>query len=65
MDNINQILNKLAKRGFRIIKNDGSRAKIYPPDKNQSFYSAHLSGPCLHPLKRFAKREWNLDLEKI
>lgn len=65
MKNINQILRSLSKNGFRIEYNDGSLVKIYPNDNSLPFYSCHIGEKALHPLRRFAKKNWNLDITKI
>lgn len=65
MDNINQIISKMKKLGFRMEHGSGSRLKVYPTDKNMPFYSLHLGEKSLHPLKRFSRKNWNLDLEKL
>lgn len=63
--NINGIMRKLKKLGYEIEYGDGSSAKIYPLDKNQPFYSLHIGEKALHPLRRFAKKNWALDLRRI
>jgi hypothetical protein len=65
MKNVPQILKALAKRGFRLDATKASTVKIYPPDKSQPFYSFHVGERGLHPLRRFAKHNWSLDLESI
>lgn len=65
MKNINQIMRELAKLGYRIEYSHGSVAKIYPQDSSQPFYSLHIGEKAIHPLKRFAKKNWNLNLEKV
>lgn len=65
MKNINQILKTLEKKGFRIEYCDGSLVKIYPNDPKQPFYSCHIGERALHPLRRFSKKNWNLDISKI
>lgn len=65
MDNINQILKKLQKQGFVLTRGNGSAGKLYPPDKKLPFYSIHIGNNALHPLRRFAKQHWNLDLTRI
>ena len=65
MQNINQILRQLTKRGFRIENANGSLVKLYPSDNNLPFYSLHLGERAIHPLKRFAKKQWKLDLTKL
>lgn len=65
MKNINQILRSLQKLGFRIENSHGSVAKIYPQDSSQQFYSLHIGERAIHPLKRFAKKNWNIDISKI
>lgn len=65
MKNINQIMKALEKKGFRIEYGNGSIAKIYPIDETQPFYSCHIGERAIHPLKRFAKKNWDIDLRKI
>ena len=65
MQNINQLIKSLEKRGFRVEYGNGSLIKIYPSDPNQPFYSCHIGERALHPLRRFAKKNWNLDLTRL
>lgn len=65
MKNIKSIMKELEKIGFRIEYSDGSLAKIYPADSSQPFYSLHIGERAIHPLKRFAKKKWNLDLKSL
>ena len=66
MKNVPQILKALEKRGFRLDYTRASTAKIFPPGPKQPFYSAHVgSDRMIHPLKRFARKNWNLDLTAI
>jgi hypothetical protein len=65
MKNINQILRGLKKIGFRVEFCDGSLVKVYPSDTSQPFYSCHLGEKAIHPLKRFAKKNWNVDVSKV
>jgi len=67
MDNLNQVIKKLEKKGFRLVKNGGSKAKLFPNNPKLPFYSIHLSGEkrCLFPLGRFSRKFWNIDLEKL
>lgn len=65
MKNINQLLKSLEKLGFKIEYSKGSLVKIYPKDNNQPFYSCHIGEKALHPLKRFSKKNWNLDLTRL
>jgi hypothetical protein len=44
---------------------NGSIAKIYPIDNSQPFYSLHIGERAIHPLKRFAKKKWNLDIKNL
>jgi hypothetical protein len=60
--NINQIIRKLKKLNYEIIYCDGSLIKIYPENKELPFYSCHLGEKAIHPLRRFAKKNWNLDI---
>jgi hypothetical protein len=63
--NINQIMKALEKKDFVIEYGNGSIAKIYPIDNNQPFYSLHIGERAIHPLKRFAKKKWNIDLKNL
>jgi hypothetical protein len=63
MKNINQIIRELEKLGFRVEYCQGSLAKIYP--ESGPFYSCHIGERAIHPLKRFAKKNWNIDLHKL
>jgi hypothetical protein len=65
MKNINQILKSLGKLGFRVEFCDGSLVKVYPSDTSQPFYSCHLGEKAIHPLKRFAKKNWNIELSSL
>lgn len=65
MKNIKQILRHLEKNGFRIEHGNGSIAKIYPLDNSLPFYSCHLGERAIHPMKRFAKKHWQMDLSNI
>lgn len=65
MKNINQLIRSLEKLGFRIEYGNGSLVKIYPSKDDQPFYSCHIGERALHPLKRFAKKNWNLDISNL
>lgn len=65
MKNINQIIRELEKLGFTIEYGNGSIVKLYPVDQTKPFYSCHIGERALHPLRRFAKKNWNLDLRDI
>lgn len=65
MKQLLDILRKLERRGFRITANDGTRRKLYPPNPDLPFYSLHLGERAIHPLIRFAKQNWNLDLKNL
>jgi hypothetical protein len=65
MKNISQIIRKLEKLGYKVEYGNGSIAKIYPSDENKPFYSLHIGERALHPLRRFAKKNWDLDLKKL
>lgn len=65
MKNINQIMRGLEKKGFRIEYGNGSIAKIYPNDDSQPFYSLHVGEKAIHPLKRFAKKNWKIDIKNL
>ncbi len=58
-----KILKNLERKGFKLIPSGGSRFKLMPPQKDLPFYSLHSgSDKLIHPLRRFAAREWNLDI---
>jgi hypothetical protein len=63
MKNINQIMRELERLGFRVEYCQGSLVKIYPV--SGPFYSCHIGERAIHPLKRFAKKNWNIDLNKL
>jgi hypothetical protein len=65
LKNINQILKSLGKLGFRVEFCDGSLVKVYPSDPKQPFYSCHIGERAIHPLKRFAKKNWNIELSSL
>lgn len=65
MKNINQLIRGLTKLGFRIEYGNGSLIKIYPHHTNLPYYSCHIGEKALHPLRRFAKKHWNIDLSKV
>lgn len=65
MKNINQIIRELEKLGYKVEYGNGSIAKIYPIDETKPFYSLHIGERALHPLRRFAKKNWDLDLKKL
>lgn len=65
MKNVNQLLKALEKLEFTIEYGNGSLVKIYPQDNNQPFYSCHIGERALHPLRRFAKKNWNMDITRI
>ena len=65
MKNVPQVLKGLEKLGFRLQHTRASTVKIYHPNKAKPFYSFHISERGLHPLRRFAKHNWQLDLETI
>ncbi len=62
MKNVKEILQDLKRAGCRIERGEGSRAKIYPPIKTQPFYSFHISEKGLHPLRRFSRQHWGIDV---
>lgn len=62
MKNVDQILRELKRLGFVCESGKGSIMKIYPPNPNQKFYSFHCGERGLHPLRRFAKKEWGIKL---
>lgn len=65
MKNINQVMKSLERLGYKIEYGNGSLAKIYHPDKNKPFYSFHIGERGLHPLRRFARKNWGLDLSRV
>lgn len=65
MKNISQVLRSLEKLDYTIESGNGSIVKIYHPDKTKPFYSCHIGEKALHPLRRFAKKNWDLDLRKL
>lgn len=65
MKNISQIIRELEKLGYKVEYGNGSIAKIYPSDETKPFYSLHIGERALHPLRRFAKKNWDLDLKKL
>jgi hypothetical protein len=65
MKNIKEILRELGKLGYTIESSQGSTVKIYHPDQNKPFYSCHIGERAIHPLRRFAKKNWDIDLRKI
>lgn len=65
MKNVNQLLRSLEKLGFRIESGNSSLVKIYPRDSSQPFYSCHIGEKAIHPLRRFARKNWNVDITKI
>lgn len=62
MKNVKQVLQDLKRQGFVLETGNGSIIKIYPPNPNQKFYSFHSGEKGLHPLRRFAKKEWGIKL---
>jgi len=65
MDNINEIIKKLKKLGFRTKQGSGSRLKLYPPNPQFPFYALHVGEQAIHPLKRYSLKNWNIDLTKL
>lgn len=65
MKNINQIIRELEKLGFTIEYGSGSIVKLYPVDRTKPFYSCHIGEKALHPLRRFAKKNWDIDLRSL
>ena len=66
MKNVQQILKALAKNQFRLVyANGNSTVKIYPPNPAQPFYSFHVGERGLHPLRRFARANWGVDINAI
>lgn len=62
---LKQIIKALEKRGFKKQNCDGSLVKLFPPDNKLPFYSLHLGERAIHPLKRFAKSKWGLDIFQL
>lgn len=65
MKNVNQILKALERQGFRLDYTRATTVKICPPNKNLPFYSFHVGERGLHPLRRFARAQWNIDINAI
>jgi hypothetical protein len=65
MLNVNQLMRGLKRLGLRLDYTTASTVKIYPPDTKQPFYSFHVGERGLHPLRRFAKQNWNLDFSNL
>jgi hypothetical protein len=65
MLNVNQLMRELKRLGFRLDYTRASTVKIFPPNPAQPFYSFHVGERGLHPLKRFARANWNLDIIKL
>ena len=65
MLNVNQLMRGLKRLGFRLDYTTASTVKIYPPDIKQPFYSFHVGERGLHPLKRFSRANWNLDITQL
>lgn len=65
MKNVPEMLRALQRLGYRVEHTRASTAKIYPPDKNKPFYSFHVGERGLHPLRRFAKANWGLDITTV
>lgn len=65
MLNVNQLLRELKKRGFTLDYTGASTVKIKPSIKTLPFYSFHIGERGLHPLKRFAKNQWGLDITTL
>lgn len=65
MKNVNQILKSLEKLGFKVEHGNGSLVKIYPNDSSLPFYSCHIGERAIHPLKRFSRKKWNLDISRL
>jgi hypothetical protein len=63
--NFKSIIKELVKLGFVVENGEGSLIKIYPSDNNLPFYSCHSGEKALHPLRRFSKKHWNVDLRKV
>ena len=49
--------------GFRLVNGEGSRVKVFPPDKNKPFYTAHVNSTTFHPMRRFAEKNWGIILD--
>lgn len=66
MKDLKKALRYLESIGFLITYNDGTRRKVFPPDKSKPFYSLHVGELAVKPFFRFAAKEWGIDLkEKI
>jgi predicted RNA binding protein YcfA (HicA-like mRNA interferase family) len=63
--NIEKIIRKFKKLGFKIEHGDGSIAKMYHPERDKPFYSLHIGEKAIHPLRRFAKSNWDIDIRSF
>lgn len=59
---LKHILKELEKRGFIMKNGNGSKCKLYNPDKSKPFYSLHIGERAIHPLNRFSKQNWGIDI---
>lgn len=62
---LKKALKRLESLGFRLEYNDGTRMKVFPPDKTKQFYSLHFGDKAYKPFASFARKEWQLDLETL
>jgi len=63
LKDINNALNTLKTvHSFRVENREGSRMMIFPPDKMQPPYAVHVCKTAFHPLRRFAKNKWGIEL---
>jgi len=65
MKEIKKILRHLESQGFTMTQNDGTRRKLFPPDKAKPFYSLHIGEGAIYPLVQFSKRNWGIDLTRV
>lgn len=63
LKDISAALDLLKSKGFRIEQGKGSHVKIFPPNRNLPFYTASLGDRTFHPLRRFARNHWGIELE--
>ena len=60
---IKRALAMLKTQGFTLVHGEGNRIKVYPQDKTKPFYSLHANDKSFHPLRRFAKTNWGIELK--
>lgn len=64
MAQLDKILKNLKRRGFTLVHSTGSKCKLYPPleMRDKPYYSLHVGEQAIHPLKRFFKKNYQMDL---